>query len=62
MIIGSFLQKLNPIYYVKPDGSVDPNREKRNVETSSVISITKVFNGYFGKTLNMWHSLVAIAI
>ena len=43
------LQKLNPSYYVKADGTIDPYREKRTFNTSRRILGRKIFNGYLGK-------------
>ena len=56
------LQKLNPSYNVKADGTIDPYREKRIVKTSRRILSIKIFIGYAGKTLNKLHSIVAILI
>ena len=39
------LQKLNPSYYVKADGTIDPYREKRYVKTSRRILSIQVFIG-----------------
>ena len=43
------LQKLNPSYDVKADGSIDPYRQKRIYETSRCILSIKIFIAYVGK-------------
>ena len=43
------LQKLNPIYDVKPDGTIDPFGEKKIVKTSRGLLSIKIFDGYVGK-------------
>ena len=46
------LQKFNPSFHVKVDGSLDPYREKRVIKTSRCSLCEKTFNGYLGKFLH----------